>query len=51
MKFVSIYSLPRNLARLIWKLFDNTDFPQVVLWKCYRVTFWTLSDPVMIENL
>lgn len=51
MKFVSMWSLPRKLACLIWKLYDFSDFPQVVLWKSYRVTFWTLTDPVMIENL
>lgn len=51
MKFVSIWSLPRKLACLIWKSYDMTDFPQAVIWKNYRVTFWTLSDPVMIEYL
>ena len=51
MKFVSIWSLPRKLACLIWKSYDMTDFPQVLIWQSYRVTFWTLSDPVMIEKL
>lgn len=51
MRFVYVRSLPRKLASLIWKTFDSTDFPQVVYWKRYRVTFWTLSDPVMIENI
>ena len=46
-----IYSLPRKLMYSIFSLCDDTDFPQIIIWHSYRVTFWTKHDPVMIEKL
>lgn len=46
-----IYTLPRKLFYSICSLCDATDFPQVIIWGHYRVTFWTKYDPVMIEKL
>lgn len=46
-----IYCLPRKLRSAICSLCDNTDFPQIIIWHLYRVTFWTKFDPVMIEKL
>lgn len=46
-----LYNLPRKLMYTIFSLCDDTDFPQVIIWGHFRVTFWTKFDPVMIEKL
>lgn len=47
----SLYSLPLKYRYAILKLSDDSDFPKSVIIQRWRFTFWTKSDPVMIEKL